>query len=138
MTESRPKGVVCHLVVQGGAEALDFYKEAFGAEEIARMPAEDGKRLMHAELKLDGSTIFVCDDFPEYCGGKSRHPGALGGSPVTMHRYVPDVDAAIKRATDAGAKVVMPAADMFWGDRYGLVQDPFGHSWSLATPLKGT
>jgi PhnB protein len=135
MTTERPTGVVPHLVVSGGAAAIDFYKKAFGAEEIMRMPAEDGKRLMHAEIRIGPSTIYLADDFPEFCGGKSRSPASLGGTPVTIHQYVRDCDAAIKRAADAGATVTMPAQDMFWGDRYGQVKDPFGHQWSFATPL---
>lgn len=132
----RPSGIVAHLVVKDAQAAIDFYQKAFGAKELMKMPAEDGKRLMHAELQIGASTVYLCDDFPEYCGGKSRAPGALGGTPVTLHQYVPNVDAAIARAQEYGAKVTMPAQDMFWGDRYGKVQDPFGHDWSFATPLK--
>lgn len=131
-----PAGIVAHLVVGGAASAIEFYKRAFGAEEIMRMPADDGKRLMHAQVRIGSSTVYLADDFPEYCGGKSCTPKALGGSPVTLHQYVPNCDAAIKRAADAGATVTMPAQDMFWGDRYGQVTDPFGHIWSFATPLK--
>ena len=134
-TNERPVGVVPHLVVSNGAAAIDFYKKAFGAEEIMRMPAEDGKRLMHAEIKIGPSTVYLCDDFPEFCGGKPRNPSALGGTPVTIHQYVRDCDAAIKRVADAGGTVTMPAQGMFWGDRYGQVKDPFGHQWSFATPL---
>jgi uncharacterized glyoxalase superfamily protein PhnB len=115
------------------ADAIEFYKKAFGAEEISRFPGPDGKRIMHAEITIGGQPLFLVDDFPEFCGGKSETPIALGGTPVTIHRYVEDCDAAIKRAEKAGATVKMPAADMFWGDRYGVVTDPFGHSWSLAT-----
>lgn len=136
MSMEQPAGLVPHLMVKGAVEAIEFYKKAFGAEEIVRMPAEDGKRLMHAQLNVGGSTLYLCDDFPEYCNGKSSTPAALGGTPVTIHRYVQDCDAAIKRAADAGATVTMPAQDMFWGDRYGQVTDPFGHRWSFATPLK--
>jgi uncharacterized glyoxalase superfamily protein PhnB len=137
MTNPVPEtGFIPHLVVDGAAKALDFYKQAFGAEEIARMPAPDGERLMHAEVRIGGSLVYVCDDFPEFCEGKSRHPGALGGTSVTMHMYVNDCDAAIERAAKAGATVSMPATDMFWGDRYGKVTDPFGHEWSLATHTK--
>lgn len=136
MAMENPVGLVPHLVVKGAAEAIEFYKKAFDAEEIVRMPAEDGKRLMHAQVKIGGSTMYLCDDFPEYCGGKSHTPEALGGTPTTLHRYVQDCDAAIKQAADAGATVIMPAQDMFWGDRYGQVKDPFGHTWSFATPLK--
>jgi PhnB protein len=131
-----PKGLVPHLVVDGASKAMDFYAKAFGAEEICRMPAPDGKRLMHAEMKLGDQVVFLCDDFPEYCGGKSRTPAALGGSTVTIHRYTDDCDAAIAKAQKAGATVTMPPEDMFWGDRYGSVTDPFGHTWSFATHIK--
>ncbi len=132
---SNPTGIVPHLVVEGASKAIDFYKKAFGAEEVMRMPHDDGKRLMHAQIKIGPSAVFLCDDFPEYCDGKPRHPRALNATPVTLHQYVPNCDAAIKRAADAGASVTMPAQDMFWGDRYGQVTDPFGHIWSFATPL---
>jgi PhnB protein len=129
----KPKGLVPHLVIDGAAKAIEFYSKAFGATEMFRMPAQDGKRIMHAELKIDEGTLYLADDFPEYCGGASRAP--KGPTPVTLHQYMADVDASTKRAEAAGAKVVMPPTDMFWGDRYAQVQDPFGHSWSLATPL---
>src|SRR5690606_13426448 len=108
---------------------------AFGAEEVASMPSPDG-RIMHAEIRIGGNLVFLVDDFPEYCEGKSGTPKALGGTPVVLHRYVKDCDAAIKKAVDAGATVKMPAADMFWGDRYGVITDPFGHDWSIATHQK--
>jgi len=130
------EGLIPHLVVDGAARAIDFYKKALGAEEIARMPAPDGKRLMHAEIRVGDTVVYLADDFPEYCGGKSRSPSSLGASPVTIHRYVEDCDAAIGRAEKAGATVSMPAADMFWGDRYGKVTDPFGHEWSFATHVR--
>jgi len=130
------EGLIPHLVCSPAADAIEFYKKAFGAEEVRRLPAPDGNRLMHAAIRIDGKYVFLADDFPEYCGGKSQSPKGLGGTPVTIHRYVRDCDAAMARATKAGATVVMPAADMFWGDRYGLVTDPFGHSWSFATHLK--
>ena len=126
------EGLIPHLTCGSCAEAIEFYKKAFGAKEVSRAPAPDG-RIMHAEIRIDGRPVFLADDFPEYCGGKASSPKALGGTPVTIHRYVNDCDAAIQRAVDAGATVKMPAADMFWGDRYGIVTDPFGHVWSLAT-----
>ena len=129
------EGLIPHLVCSPAAQAIDFYKKAFGAEEVHRMPAPDGKRLMHAAIRIEGRYVFLADDFSEYCGGKSQSPQSLGGTPVTIHRYVKDCDAAMERAVKAGATVVMPASDMFWGDRYGLVKDPFGHSWSLATHI---
>jgi PhnB protein len=132
----QPKGLVPHLVVDGAAAAIDFYKKAFGAEELMRMPAEDGKRLMHAHVVIGEAHLMLHDDFPEMCDGKSTTPAALGGTPVVIHQNVANCDAAIKRCADAGAKVSMPAQDMFWGDRYGQVTDPFGHIWSFSTPLK--
>jgi len=128
-------GIIAHLCVKGGVQAIEFYKQAFGAEEVVRMPAPDG-RVMHAELKIGSSTVYLGDDFPEYCGGKEHNPLAMGGSPVTIHQYVEDCDAAIQRAAEAGATVTMPPADMFWGDRYGKVTDPFGHVWAFATHVK--
>jgi PhnB protein len=138
-TEPIPKGMetaIPHLVVSNGQNAIEFYKEAFGAEEISRSPAPDGKRLMHAVLKLGPSYIFLCDDFPEMLGGKKRDEISLGGSPVTIHQYVKDCDAIITCAEKAGAKVTMKPQDMFWGDRYGTIKDPFGFSWSFATHTK--
>lgn len=135
MTQPIPagsEGVIPHLVCDPCAEAIEFYKKAFDAEEVMRLPAPDG-RIMHAQLLIDGRPIYLVDDFPEYCNGQSQSPAKLGGTPVTIHRYVPDCDAAIAKAEKAGATVKMPAADMFWGDRYGMVTDPFGHAWSLAT-----
>jgi PhnB protein len=128
------EGLIPHLVCDPCADAIEFYKKAFGAEEVYRLPAPGG-RIMHASIKIGGRPVFLADDFPEYCGGKASSPKALGGTPVTIHRYVEDCDAAIRRAEQAGAAVKMPATDMFWGDRYGVVTDPFGHVWSLATHI---
>lgn len=130
------EGLIPHLVCDGCTEAIEFYKQAFGAEEMGIVSAPDGKRVMHAAIQIDGRPVFLADDFPEYCEGKSQSPHTLGGTPVTIHRYVPDCDAAVKRAADAGATVKMPPMDMFWGDRYAVVIDPFGHSWSLATHVR--
>ncbi|MET0852152.1 MAG: VOC family protein [Candidatus Rokuibacteriota bacterium] len=130
------EGLIAHLVCDPCADAIEFYKKAFGAEEVDRVLAPDGRRIVHAAIRIGGSFVFLVDDFPEFCGGKASSPKALGGTPVTIHRYVEDCDAAIKRAADAGATVTMPAGDMFWGDRYGVVTDPFGHSWSFATHVK--
>lgn len=130
------EGLIPHLVCDPCAGAIEFYKKAFGAEEVFRVPAPDGKRIMHAEIKIGGKFVFLVDDFPEFCGGKSQTPKALGGSSITIHRFVEDCDAAIQRAVDAGATVLMPAMDAFWGDRYGIVTDPFGHTWSFGTHLK--
>ena len=121
--------VTPHLVVDGAAQAIEFYKKAFGAVEEARLPGPDG-RIMHAMIRIHGDAVMLVDEMPQW---NVFGPKALKGSPVTLHLYVEDVDAAVKRAVDAGAKVTMPVADMFWGDRYGKLEDPFGHQWSLAT-----
>ena len=123
-----------HLIVKGASEAIDFYKRAFGAEEIGRMPmpSQDGReRLGHAEMKIGDSWLYLADEFPEYGA-----TGPNGHSPVTIHLYVNDADAVFARAVDAGATVSMPLADTFWGDRYGKVVDPFGHHWSIAEHLE--
>ncbi len=129
------ENLIPHLVCDPCAGAIEFYKKAFGAEELSRMPSPDG-RIMHAALRIGTSTLFLADDFPEYCGGMAQSPKSLKGTPVTIHRYVKDVDAAMKQAQDAGATVLMPATDMFWGDRYGVITDPCGHKWSLATHVR--
>jgi PhnB protein len=126
--------LIPHLVVKGAGKACEFYKAAFGAVENLRMPdPSGGDRLMHAHLSINGHDVMLCDDFPEHCGGVSRAPN--GPSPVTLHLNVDNVDAAIAKAAAAGATVSMPPDDMFWGDRYGQVVDPFGHSWSFSHPL---
>ena len=121
--------VTPHLVCDGASDALAFYGKAFGAVEMSRMPGPGGK-LMHAAMRIGDSTIMLADEFPDW---GSLGPNALKGTPVTIHLYVPDADAAFQQALDAGATVMMPIADMFWGDRYGIVVDPFGHRWSIAT-----
>jgi PhnB protein len=127
--------VIPHLVVDNAAAAIDFYVKAFGAEELGRVPRPDGK-LVHAALRINGFAVMLNDDFPEMSGGKSMTPTSLGGTPVTIHLTVTDVDAKFQRALDAGATVVMPLDDQFWGDRYGVVADPFGHHWSLGQPVR--
>lgn len=127
--------VLPHLVVDDGAAAIDFYVKAFGATELGRMPGPDG-RLVHAAVQINGSTVMLADDYPEYCDGQSETPKGLGGTPVTIHLVVTDADTAFAKAVDAGAEVVMPLDDMFWGDRYGVVKDPFGHKWSLGQPVR--
>jgi PhnB protein len=124
------------LTVSDGAAAIDFYLKAFDAEELGRVPGPDGKKLFHAALRINGALVMLNDDFPEMNDGKSATPEALGGSPVTIHLTVSDVDAKFQKAIDAGATVVMPLDDMFWGDRYGEVRDPFGHLWSLGQPMR--
>jgi PhnB protein len=130
------EGVIPHLCCDRCAEAIEFYKKALGAEEVCRMMAPDGKRIMHAELRIGNSLVFLNDDFPEMAGGKSSTPTALTGTPVSMHRYVADCDAAVKRAQDAGAKVLMPPMDAFWGDRFGMIVDPYGHKWSFGSRIR--
>jgi PhnB protein len=127
--------VIPHLVVDDAAAAIDFYVKAFGATELGRVPGPDGK-LIHAALTINGSTVMLNDDFPEFNDGKSTTPTALGGTPVTIHLTVTDVEAKFAQAVDAGAEVVMPLEDQFWGDRYGMVRDPFGHQWSLGQPVR--
>ena len=124
-----------HLVVDDANAAIDFYVRAFGAVELGRIPGPDG-RLIHGAVQIDGSTVMLADDFPEMSDGKSMTPKALGGTPVTVHLTVTDVDSRFQQALDAGATVVMPLDDMFWGDRYGVVRDPFGHQWSLGQPVR--
>ena len=119
-------------MVRGAARAIDFYKEAFGAVEEFRLPGAGGL-LMHCELKLGDSKVFLVDEFPEPGEEAIASPQQLGSTTVTVHLFVEDVDATIARAAAAGAKVTLPPTDMFWGDRYGRIRDPFGHSWSIAT-----
>jgi PhnB protein len=124
-----------HLVVDDVAAAIEFYVKAFDAQEYGRVPGPDGK-LVHAALNINGSTVMLNDDFPEMTEGKSTTPKALGGSPVTIHLTVTDVDTKFAKAVDAGATVVHPLEDAFWGDRYGVVRDPFGHLWSMGQPMR--
>jgi PhnB protein len=124
--------VVPHLVCAGAASAIEFYKKAFGAEEVMRLPGPDGK-LIHACVTINGAPIFLVDEMIEH---GAPGPKTLKGSPVIIHLNVKDVDAFAKRAAAAGAKITMQPADMFWGDRYGQLEDPFGHRWSVATHLK--
>jgi PhnB protein len=123
--------VTPHLICAGAADAIEFYKKVFDAVEVMRIPGTKG-RLMHACVRIGDSNVMLVDEMPEW---GALGPKSLKGSPVTIHLYVENVDAAIARAVAAGATVAMPAADMFWGDRYGKVIDPFGHHWSLATHI---
>lgn len=130
-----PEGVhtvTPHLVCAGAAEAIEFYKKAFNAVEIHRIPGPGGK-LMHGAIRIGDSMVMLADEFPEW---GSKGPKTLGGTAVTIHLYVEDVDAVFAQAVSAGATPAMPVADMFWGDRYGMLIDPFGHSWSVATHVK--
>ena len=126
-------GLTPHLTVKGGREAVEFYKKAFGAKVRTIMPAKDGKRLMHAHLNVNGASLMLADDFPEYRDNKA----AASPAGVTLHLQVKNADKVWEKAVAAGAKVTMPLADMFWGDRYGQLLDPFGHTWSIGAQLKG-
>ncbi len=128
-------GLIAHIVVDGAKAAMEFYTKAFGAEEICSMPMPGGDKIMHAEMKIGDAVLYLCDDFPEMCGGKPRNPKALGTTSFNLHQYVVDTDAAIEKAVNAGATVEMPAMDMFWGDRFGMVVDPFGHRWAFGTHI---
>ena len=135
MTKAIPDGmhtVTPHLICKGAAEAIAFYIRAFGATELSRLPGPNG-RLMHAMIRIGDSTVMLVDEMPE-CGALG--PQSLKGSPVTIHLYVEDVDAIAAQAVRAGAKTTMPVSDMFWGDRYGQIEDPFGHRWSIATHVR--
>lgn len=127
-------GVVPHLTIRDNraAEAIDFYTRAFGAAESGRHLAEDGKRVMHAHLEVNGGALMLNDDFPEMTGEASPAPSGVG-----LHLDVPDADAAWERALAAGASVRFPLDNQFWGQRYGQVTDPFGHIWSIGGPLRG-
>ena len=126
-------GITAHLTIRDNraADAIAFYEKAFGAQEIGRHMADDGKRIMHAHLKLNGGHLMLNDDFPEFGHGEASPPAS-----VTLHLQVPDADAAWNKATAAGAEVRFPIADQFWGDRYGQVKDPFGFTWSIGAPVK--
>jgi PhnB protein len=127
-------GVIAYLNLEGAAAASDFYQRAFGAQEVFRIPAEDGKRLMHCHLKINGADVMISDCFPEMGGEEFRFQPT---SSITLHLQVTDIDAWVKRAVEAGAKVTMPVELMFWGDRYGKILDPFQINWSLGeTPKK--
>ena len=123
--------VTAGLVHRQASKAIEFYKKAFGAELKTNMTMPDGK-VMHAEMRIGDSTVFITDEFPEW-SPDHKSPQAAGGVTGSLYLYVQDADAAYKRAIDAGAKPLMPPADMFWGDRFGKVIDPFGHHWGIAT-----
>jgi uncharacterized glyoxalase superfamily protein PhnB len=122
--------ITANLTVKGGKKAIEFYKTAFGAQEFGVMYGPDGKSVMHAELKIGDSKFFLADESKEM---GTRSPQTLGGSPVSLYIYTEDCDAMFKRAVAAGATVSMPLTDMFWGDRFGKVTDPFGHEWGIST-----
>src|SRR6266850_1354894 len=124
--------VTPHLICAAAADAIEFYRKAFGAVELSRIPGLDGK-LMHASIRIGDSVIMLNEENPSW---GSFGPKSLKGSPVTIHLYVEDVDSVFEQAVRAGAKVTMPLDDMFWGDRYGKVEDPFGHHWSIGTHVR--
>ena len=124
--------VTPYLVIQGAAAAIDYYKKVFGATERMRMPAPGGM-IGHAEIQVGGSVIMLADEFPQM---GFRGPKAVGGTPVSLMLYVPNVDEVFKRALDAGAKELRPVADQFYGDRLGTLEDPFGHVWSIGTHVE--
>jgi PhnB protein len=137
MTKPKPipqgmQSVTPHLICAGAADAIEFYKKAFGAVEAARLPGPGGK-LMHAMIRIGDSAVMLVDEMPEW---GALGPKSLKGSPVIIHLYVDNADATVERAVKAGAKVTMPLADQFWGDRYGKLEDPFGHHWSVATHIR--
>jgi len=125
-----------HLVVNDGVAAIQFYEAAFGAVCNSKHLADDGKRIMHADLTFGSGTIFLNDDFPEFEDRIGKTPMQLGGTSVTIHLDVPDADAAWAQAIGAGAEVCVPLENQFWGMRYGKLKDPFGHLWSIGGPLK--
>src|SRR2546422_10210369 len=125
-----------HLIVNDGMAALKFYREVFGAEEGHNMMAQDGKRLMHGEIVLDGHKLFVSDEFSESEGGSGKTPKTLGGTTVRITLSVDDADAVVERAVARGARVQMPVQDMFWGARYGRIVDPFGHEWGINQQMR--
>ena len=121
--------VTPHIIVSDGAKAIEFYKKAFNAQEVSRMMAPDGKTLMHAEIKVGDSVIMLGSEHPPTC----LSPKSRGGTSVTLNMYVRDADNAFDKAVKAGCTVKMPLEDKFWGDRFGVVEDPFGHAWAIAT-----
>src|SRR5262249_10354457 len=121
--------------IKGASDAIAFYKKAFGAEELVRMPMPDG-RVGHAELQIGDSRIMLADEMPEMGDAVTKSPLSLGGTTVGLALYVPDVDALFKRAVDAGAKQMRPLANQFYGDRSGVVADPFGHIWTIASHVE--
>jgi PhnB protein len=131
MERPTPQGVTPYLMIRGASEAVEWYRRAFDAQEVMRMPAEGSDKLMHCHLRINGGDVFMSDEFPEY--GVSLGEGPRG---VTMFLAVDDADKWYNRAVEAGATVRMEIADQFWGDRFGEVVDPYGHGWAFGSPLK--
>jgi len=126
--------VTPHLVVNDGKKAIDFYKKAFGAEEVMCMPGPGGQGVMHAEVKIGNSIVMLCGEFPGM--DHTKAPSTLKGTTASFNIYVENADKAFEKAVTAGATVTMPLMDMFWGDRYGKVRDPFGHEWGIMTHIE--
>jgi len=133
MSTKKGVSITPHLVCRNAARAIEFYQKAFGAETVMVHKMPDGK-VMHAALALGEATVFLCDEFDQGCG--SRSPETLGGTPIVIHLEVDDCDKWFERAVAAGCTVTMPLQDQFWGDRYGVVADPYGHRWSIATHVR--
>ena len=130
--QSPTGGITPYLTVTGAKAAVDFYVRAFDAVEFHRQPADDGERLLHSHLGINGASLMLSDDFPEFRGG-SEAPAPAG---VVLHLQVDDPDRWFSRATEAGCSVAMPLDHQFWGERYGQVRDPFGHTWSIGGPIR--
>jgi PhnB protein len=129
--------LVPNITVSDGTAAIEFYKKALGAVEVSRLPAPDGRRILHAALKIGEGMLFLADEFPDLpTPDGARSPKSVGGTTVTIHLQSPDVDRTLAAAAAAGATITLPASDMYWGERYGRFRDPFGHLWSVATATR--
>jgi len=136
MVNAIPEGyhsITPHLVVNNGVDAIEFYKRAFGAVVLYRYNGPDNKSIIYVKLRIGDSPVLLSDDFPDTEGISCRSPKSIGGSTVVIHIYTEDVDKLFNQAISAGATVITPVTDMFWGDRYGQLMDPYGHFWSIAT-----
>jgi PhnB protein len=137
-TQTKLQSITPYLTVKGAADAIALYQKAFGARENTRMPAQDGRRLMHAELAINGGTVMLSDEFPEFCeqSGLAPSPEKPAGVAVSITYGTPaEVDATFRRAVEAGLKATLEPQDMFFGMRFATLDDPFGHRWLLAAPL---
>ena len=130
-TPQKPDRLIPEIFVNDGVGAMKFYQRAFAATEVSRMLSDDGKKLLHGELTILGHLLYVCDEFTAQEGGTCKSPRTLGGTPARMMLQVDDADATFARAVKAGAEVMMPLEDMFWGARYGKLKDPYGHEWGI-------
>jgi PhnB protein len=128
--------LIPHLTVNDASAAIEFYTKAFGAKEVARHTVPNSSKIMHAAIQIGDNMVFLNDDFPEMCGGKSSTPQAFHGTPVTLNLQVDDSQALWDQAVASGATVEMPLALQFWGDKYGRITDPFGHQWAICESVK--